>query len=120
MDDQSDDGTFETFKTLIYSLNKLKHRTILIQNIKNVGSLGNKELMVRNYCEHDDIVIDLDADDSLVGSQVLQLLNTLYQSTNYWFIYSNNFFQRPSKSYHESGLCTDIPNKNWKNNSYRT
>ena len=72
----------------------MKDRTIILENIENVGSLGNKDMMIRNYCESGDIIIDIDADDSLIGRQVLQVLNTLYQTTDQWFIYSNNIFKK--------------------------
>ena len=56
--------------------------------------------MIRNHCEDDDIVVDIDADDALIGSQVLNLINALYQSTEKWFIYSNNIFKREERTKH--------------------
>ena len=44
---------------------------------------------IRNHCGGGDIVFDVDADDSLIGSQVFNLINRLYQKTKKWFIYSN-------------------------------
>jgi hypothetical protein len=35
-----------------------------------------------NYCDENDIVIDLETDDWLIGNQVLQLINSLYQKGN--------------------------------------
>ena len=50
--------------------------------------------MIRNHCEERDIIFDIDADDSLIGRQVLNIINSLYQRTEKWFIYSNNIFKK--------------------------
>ena len=46
-------------------------------------------MSIRNHCGEGDVVIDVDADDALVGSQVFKLVNALYQQHDKWFIYSN-------------------------------
>lgn len=33
-----------------------------------------------NYCQEGDIVVDIDADDWLIGNQVFQLVNSVYQA----------------------------------------
>jgi hypothetical protein len=43
-------------------------------------------MAIRNYCPDDSIVLDLDADDWIIGNQVFQLVNSIYQSGN---IYKN-------------------------------
>lgn len=35
-------------------------------------------------CQSGDIIIDLDTDDYLIGNQVFQLVNSLYQQGNYY------------------------------------
>lgn len=32
-----------------------------------------------NYCQEGDIIIDIDANDWLIGNQVFQLVNSLFQ-----------------------------------------
>jgi hypothetical protein len=39
-------------------------------------------LGIRHYCGKNDIVLDMDADDWLIGSQVFQLVNSVYQNGN--------------------------------------
>ena len=34
-------------------------------------------------------MFDVDADDALIGRQVMKVMNALYQSSGKWFIYSN-------------------------------
>ena len=109
-----------TFKNILSKSETLKTRFILIRNPQNIGSLGNKDFMIRNHCKSGDIVIDVDADDSIVGRQAFNVINALYQSTNNWFIYSNNLFKRPKNKRHQSGLCRPISKDDFKKNMYRT
>lgn len=59
--------------------------------------------MIREYCNSGDIILDIDADDELIGRQVFKLVNALYQkgmkgtgpiatSSNdeIWLLYLNN------------------------------
>lgn len=46
------------------------------------NALFNRDLGVRKYCREDDIVVDIDSDDNLIGRQVFQLVNTLFQKQN--------------------------------------
>lgn len=43
-------------------------------------ALYNRDVAFDKYCNEDDIILDLDADDWLIGNQVFQLINALYQS----------------------------------------
>ena len=55
-----------------------------------MGSLANKDNMIRNYCSSGDIIFDVDPDDALIGSQVFKLISYLYETSGFWIIYSNN------------------------------
>ena len=79
-DDASTDGTYNILKQKIQQFPRLTARTTLIKNYQNIGALGNKYLMINNHCEKGSIVFDLDADDSLIGRQIMKLMNALYQS----------------------------------------
>lgn len=35
-----------------------------------------------NYCKDGDIILELDAGDRLIGNQVFQLVNSVYQGKN--------------------------------------
>ena len=41
-------------------------------------ALKNRDLSIEE-CELDDIIIDVDGDDSLIGNQVFKLVNAIYQ-----------------------------------------
>ena len=54
-------------------------------------SLGSKDKVIREFCSENDIIIDYEPDDTIIGSQVLRLYNTFYQKySDAWMIYSNN------------------------------
>lgn len=36
------------------------------------------------YCERDDIIVEIDAEDMLIGKQVFQLINSVYQRGSYY------------------------------------
>ena len=61
-------------------LPRLHGKTILIYNHANVGALANKDRIIRKYCKEGSVIVDIDADDALVGRQVLKVLNSVYQN----------------------------------------
>ena len=80
IDDNSDDDTIS--KTIVY-LDKypfLKERTSIVVTRYERNALFNRHYANMNYCKDDDIVVDLDSDDWLIGRQAFQLVNSLYQT----------------------------------------
>ena len=52
--------------------------------------LESRYMSIVDHCNEDDIIIDLDLDDSLIGVYVFQLINTLYQRyPDKWAVYLN-------------------------------
>ena len=43
---------------------------------------------IKKYCKKDDIVVIVDADDKIIGRQVLKIINSIYSSSNVWYAYS--------------------------------
>lgn len=43
------------------------------------NALYNRHFANTKICREDDIIIDLDTDDYIIGNQAFQLVNTLYQ-----------------------------------------
>ena len=41
----------------------------------------------------------MDADDSLIGRQVLNVLNSVYRNSSIWFVYSNHVVYDEEKGY---------------------
>lgn len=82
-----DDGSTDfssnyVLKTIRKRHQRLSNRLTIIQNVQNIGALGNRDLVSRNYCGDEDIIMEIDADDTLVGLQTLKLYNKLYSKVN--------------------------------------
>ena len=74
---------------------KLKNKVKIIHNLQHIGILGNMHLYIKNYCGANDIVTIVDGDDSLIGTQVFQILNSVYKNKDYWFVYSGFLLRYP-------------------------
>ena len=99
VDDFSDDDSVSEFKKEILDSSQLKKRTTLLKNRENIGALGNKDFSIRNFCQEDSIIVDIDADDFLVGRQTLNVVNVFYQMNDKkWFMYSKEFSRRPGET----------------------
>lgn len=118
-DDASTDGTFDALVQVVKETPLLYGRTTLIHNLHQVGALANKDIMIRNYCQKGDIVIDIDADDFLLGRQVLKLFNILYYRTEKWVIYSNYIYYFNEGDKYAKGLSAKIRPGEWQYNNYR-
>ena len=71
------------------------------------GKFKNVYEMVHSSCHSEQILLILDGDDQLLGTQVLKILNAVYQKGKYYMVYSNHlkktqigvYRQGSSKSY---------------------
>ena len=53
----------------------------------------NKHQAISEFCSEEDIILDLDADDWLIGNQVMKVINNAYQShSDKWVIYFSSIF----------------------------
>lgn len=43
---------------------------------------------INKLCKPNDIVINIDADDALIGHQALKVVNHFYKEESVWFAYS--------------------------------
>jgi glycosyltransferase involved in cell wall biosynthesis len=85
-DDCSTDGTPNLVQEFIdkYHINNIS----LIRNTERKGALHNLYDMIHS-CEDTEIAVNLDADDVLSGSHVLNRLNKEYQNENCWLTYGS-------------------------------
>lgn len=61
-----------------------------MKNSERKLGLYNRHHGITTYCKENDIVLDLDADDWIVGNQVLNFLNHFFHnSPHIWLFYSN-------------------------------
>ena len=114
---------YDVLKDKIPNFIRLRTRTTIIKNHRRIGALGSKYLTITNHCAKGSIVFDVDADDSLIGRQVMKVMNALYQSSSHWFVYSN-FVQHSINKFHdeyfELGFCKKVHESILARNSYRT
>lgn len=54
----------------------------IISQLYQKNALYNRNQGVIEYCSENDIVIDVDTDDWIIGNQVFQLVNSIYQTGN--------------------------------------
>jgi glycosyltransferase involved in cell wall biosynthesis len=102
-DDLSTDNTVEVIKNVI----KDDSRFILIENKTKMYQPGNYDQIIRGLnIPDDEICIEIDGDDWLPNSNVLGLINEVYQDENVWmtsgsFKYSNGLmgFSTPPTSF---------------------
>lgn len=95
MDDMSPDNSAENYYEYLKPLNyRLKNRIKIVRSDVHVGSLGNMIFAIKKYCAQDSIVVIVDTDDSLIGNQVLNVVNAVYQDSNTWFAYARYLLQK--------------------------
>lgn len=83
INDNSTDGTEEKILSLIEGNNKFTY----IKNETNKGALENYLYGFENFCESEDIILNLDGDDWLATNDVLDKLNKIYIQNDYWVSY---------------------------------
>ena len=81
--------------------------------------MGNHDIEIRNHCQKGEIIVEVDGDDTLIGRQVMKVLNAFYRdSPETWVAYSNLLLQK-SENVFEKFQNRDIPRSIYKQNSYR-
>lgn len=92
IDDASNDGSGQLYRDYLnfYSINKTLFT--FIENSKHVTKLQNIYFAAINHCGENSIVIDFDADDELIGRNVLKVFNWAYQVKKAGVVYSNFYF----------------------------
>ena len=92
----------------------------IVQNQDRLYSLANRNNAIRNYCSEDDIIIDIDADDELIGNYIFQLYNSLYQTNpDKWLIYSNTLNYDEMLRQPIRGKSSPIDASSFENNALR-
>ena len=98
VDDNSDDNT--TLRLLAYvndHIPEIKSRVVLLRNKLRIGALANKDSTMKEHCPSGSVIVDIDADDGLVGRQVLNVLNAVYSRKNAPWVVTTNFIMiRPA------------------------
>lgn len=86
INDCSTDATEAVVKNYLQK-NDPHHRVTYIRNKIRKYKLHNLYHAIYNYCNDNDIIIEVDGDDWLLSTTVFEHLNKLYQNPNIWMTY---------------------------------
>ncbi len=113
IDDCSTDNTYEFVRSYI-SAHGQTRRVLLIHNEQRQGALSNVYHAI-HACPDRAIIVTLDGDDWLNGTNVLQIINRAYDDPNVWLTYGQ-FEEFPGCSL---GICHPMPDYVVRSRSYR-
>ena len=89
IDDHSpDQSAYKIVDYLNFTRTRVNGKITIVHNLQRLGALANAFFWTKKYCAEDSIVINIDGDDSLLGTQVFQVLNSVYKNPNTWYVYS--------------------------------
>lgn len=84
IDDNSSDNSYNV------ALDWATDKVTIISNKQNRGAIFNQLTAIQNYCEHNDIVMLLDGDDSLVNNnEIFNYFNNIYSNNETEFTYGS-------------------------------
>lgn len=89
VDDGSSDGSGHKFyEYLSASKMKIKNKIKIMKMQERIGTLASKYIAIQKYCPSESIVVELDMEYSLIGSQVFKVINSMFRSEEVWMLYS--------------------------------
>lgn len=57
---------------------------LAVTNEDVLGTAGNHYMHAKRYCEGTDVVVTLNGDGELIGSQAFNVINAVYQNASTW------------------------------------
>ena len=89
-DVSTDNSTIGILKLVEEKYPRLSRRLTILRTKNFIGMLGNHDIEIRNFCREGELVVEVDGDDSLIGRQVMKLLNAYYTDhPESWIVYAN-------------------------------
>ena len=95
---------------------RVNNRMKFIHTTQHIGSLANHRFFIRKYCNPEDIVVIVDADDSLIGSQALKVLNHAYLDPQIWFVYTRCILSYYNNLHVGLSKHLTVPAETYRNN----
>lgn len=84
VNDASTDKSEENIKDL---LKEYPNKIVYIKNENRLGAMYNHQNVMFNYCDGDDIIVQVDGDDWLIDDSVLSYINDFYINNNCMVMY---------------------------------
>ena len=119
INDASTDRSDEIYRKYLDFHNFDKSRYVYINNKRNKGSLENIYNSVHEYCSADSVASSPDADDELIGKNVLKVFNAAFQQKKAGVIYSNFIWYRLSIKRATIGITQPYTEQEKAGNWYR-
>jgi len=80
LDDNSKDNSIQIFYDYLKdSTFKIKNRVLLTKSLWQIKSTGHLYYGAKYFCRPDEVIVNVDSDDEMVGFQTLKVLNVVYQ-----------------------------------------
>lgn len=126
IDDNSNKTVVRKYLEYFDDKPEIKRRSWVVVQRRQRNALYNRYFGIKNYCQQGDIVVDIDADDWIIGNQAFQLINSIYQAGNFynghkydvWCAYFNHILSPPDY-YPHNYLYGQIPTEILEQNTYR-
>ena len=100
-DNSEDETTLRLYAEVADKYPNLKGKVHFLRNKNNVGAFCNKDSGIKENCPKGSVVLDIDADDSLLSRQVMKVLNIVYQKSSPWVVYTNMIKQKSDKIFEQ-------------------
>ena len=92
---------------------------VYVENAVRKTALENIYTATYEYCSADSVVVTVDADDELIGRNVLKVFNAAYQQKKAGVVYSN-YYEFELERRLKKGITTEHTHSEKKDSSYRT
>lgn len=72
---------------------------------------------INNECRDEEIVLNVDADDGVIGRMGFQVVNAVYQDANVWFAYSRYILTKDNHQVLQNGFSDkmSVPASSYRN-----
>ena len=118
IDDASTDKSEEVYRMYLDFYGIEKSSFIFIENKERKTALENIYIATHSYCSTDSVAMVVDADDELIGKNVLKVFNAAYQQKKAGVIYSNFFYYKHA-SFLRVGFTGEYSDREKDQNQYR-
>ena len=112
-DDSPDNTTLRAIAFVSQNYPILKDKVLFVHNKGNIGANANYDASIKEECPKGSIVVEIDSDDGLIGRQVFNAVNSIYQSPPFpWFVSSNFIMGSENKAKQlKKGFSQKLPRK---------